>query len=123
MHSRSLELIKHKVGFRLTIVLGSGISREWCDRVMKSFRGTYEKLLEEGFVVRVYGRPVLRRYPMVRIDCYYRMEYEQWFAFLEGQYTDKGQFAEEKWWEDPEDGTERAARSEKATYVEEVDDA
>ncbi|KAF2820696.1 hypothetical protein CC86DRAFT_116706 [Ophiobolus disseminans] len=53
---QELDVIRYKYGFRLTVVLGSGISGAWTDSTMEAFRDTYDMLTAAGVRFRVYGR-------------------------------------------------------------------
>ena len=108
MRLKELDLIRHKVGFRLTVVLGFGIWGAWTEQTMEAFRGTYEALKAEGMEFRIYGQSSKAHYPVLRIDGYFKMSREQWYKFVSGQARDEGDFDAEH--SDDEDGSERVAR-------------
>jgi hypothetical protein len=112
-----LDNLKHKDGFRLTVVLGKGIWGARAEKAMEAFRETYEGLRSEGVEFRVYGKASRAYYPVLRIDGYYGMKREKWYAFVEGQVKDKGEFQAEC--SDDEDGDERAVQGDRMTGVKE----
>jgi len=90
-----LDRVQHKVGFRLTIVFGPGVSGASTEDTMEKFREVCEKLTKEGVLFRVYGRASKAHFPILRVDRYFTMDREKYYDFITEQLAVKGEFDEE----------------------------
>jgi len=80
---QSLQTIRDKTGFRLTIVLSDGIWGEWTEQTLERLRDTYAALTQAGMRVRIYGYPNRSTQPIVWIDRFFSMGLEKWYTFCD----------------------------------------